>query len=152
MDVRKTQQFDYDGHQYVTSDLNPGVVFIGQELEFNPMTKYFYTDRLVPKKKLTEAEMLEINQLYRVIGHFEHELNELQDPESSPTTKTLLTTLHRLALTHKPAVGALVGALLVILCFCAKDNHKNWKIKFLKIRVIRVAFLFPVRGNSNGSM
>ena len=32
------------------------------------MTKYFYTDRSVPKKKLTEEEMLEINRLYRIIG------------------------------------------------------------------------------------
>ena len=29
VDVRETQQFDYDGHQYVTSDLNPGVVLSG---------------------------------------------------------------------------------------------------------------------------
>jgi len=43
---------------YVTSDLNPGVVFVGSEIEFNPMTKFFYIDRSLPKKKLTEAEML----------------------------------------------------------------------------------------------
>ena len=61
VDVRVTQQFPYQGHQYVTSPLNPGEVFIGDELEFNSMTKYFYTSRSVPKKKLTEPEMLEIN-------------------------------------------------------------------------------------------
>jgi len=44
------------------------------------MTKYFFTDRLVPKKRLTEAEMLEINRLYRIIGHGERQLDELQNP------------------------------------------------------------------------
>jgi len=78
VDVRTTQQLSYGQHKYVTSDLNPGVVFVGNELEFNPMTKYFYTDRSLPKKKLTEAEMLEINRLYRIIGHDEEELGRLQ--------------------------------------------------------------------------
>jgi hypothetical protein len=41
------------------------------------MTKYFYIDRSLPKKKLTEAEMLEINKLYRVIGACEEQLLEL---------------------------------------------------------------------------
>jgi hypothetical protein len=41
------------------------------------MTKYFYLDRTLPKKKLTEAEMLEINKLYRVIGQCVVELNML---------------------------------------------------------------------------
>ena len=62
--------------QYVTSDLNPGVVFPGKELEFNSKTKYFYMDRSLPKKKLTEAEMLEINRLYRVIARDEDELSQ----------------------------------------------------------------------------
>src|SRR5262249_59241963 len=61
VDVRRTQDTSYGQHQYVTSDLNPGVVFLGQEVEFNPMTKYFYTDRSLPKKRLSEKEMLEIN-------------------------------------------------------------------------------------------
>jgi hypothetical protein len=74
VDVRATQELPYDQFEYVTSDLNPGVVFPGHELEFNPMTKYFYTDRTVPKKKLTGAEMLEINRLYRIIGHDEEQL------------------------------------------------------------------------------
>jgi hypothetical protein len=49
-------------------------MFIGRELEFNPMTKYFHTDRTLPKKRLSEAEMLEINRLYRVIGRDEQAL------------------------------------------------------------------------------
>lgn len=43
-------------------------MFIGSELEFNKMTKYFYVDRTLPKKRLSDAEMVEINSLYRVIG------------------------------------------------------------------------------------
>jgi hypothetical protein len=77
VDVRTTRETPYDGRQYVTSDLNPGIVFIGSQLEFNPMTKYFYTDRSLPKKKLSDAEMIEINRLYRIIGRCEKELAEL---------------------------------------------------------------------------
>lgn len=69
VDVRTSQEFPYAGYGYVTSDLNPSEMFVADELEFNAMTKYFYTDRTVPKKKLSEAEMVEINDLYRVIGH-----------------------------------------------------------------------------------
>jgi hypothetical protein len=71
VDVRATQQFPYADHTYVSSDLNPTEMFVASELEFNSMTKYFYTDRSLPKKRLTEAEMLEINSLYRVIGRDE---------------------------------------------------------------------------------
>lgn len=69
VDVRATQDLTYARFPYVTSSLNPTEMFIGGEVEFNAMTKYFYTDRSLPKKKLSEAEMLEINHLYRVIGH-----------------------------------------------------------------------------------
>ena len=71
VDVRATQQFIYDDDNYVTSDLNPTEMFIGRELEFNAMTKYFYVDRTLPKAKLSDAEMQEINRLYRVIGRDE---------------------------------------------------------------------------------
>lgn len=74
VDVRNTQKFPYDGNEYVTSDQNPKVVYIGPELEFNPMTKFFYTNWSVPKKKLNESEMLEINRLYRIIGQDEDKL------------------------------------------------------------------------------
>ena len=60
VDVRATQGCQYDRDPYVTSDLNPGVAFPGSEVEFNSMTKYFYVDRSLPKKKLTEGEMLDI--------------------------------------------------------------------------------------------
>lgn len=106
VDVRKTQELIYENQQYVTSDLNPGEVFLGAELEFNPMTKYFYTDRSVPKKRLTEDEMLQINALYRVIGHCDEELDELQHPEP------VYYKIHDLAMAHKPAV---IGAAAVLL-------------------------------------
>ncbi len=69
VDIRTTQQLIYNG--YVTSNLNPTEMFIGQELEFNANTKYFYVDRTLPKKRLSEAEMIEINSLYRIIGRAE---------------------------------------------------------------------------------
>jgi hypothetical protein len=85
VDVRNTQETIYDQHDYITSDLNPGVVFIGRQCEFNARTKYFYLDRSVPKKKLTQAEMVEINRLYRIIGRCEQQLARLQNPEPAPT-------------------------------------------------------------------
>lgn len=85
VDVRAHQDLVYAKYEYVTSVLNPGVVFIGRELEFNSMTKYFYTNRSLPKCRLSEAEMVEINQLYRTIGRCEDELVQLLAPVSSPT-------------------------------------------------------------------
>jgi hypothetical protein len=86
VDVRTTQEKIYDKFGYVSSDLNPGVMFLGRELEFNSNTKYFYTDRSLPKKKLTEPEMLEINRLYRIIGHCQQQLAQFQNPEPAPET------------------------------------------------------------------
>jgi len=77
VDITKTQEFPYSGSEYVSSDLNPAEAFLGAELEFNAMTKYFYTDRTVPKKRLTADEMAEINHLYRVIGLGEKQLLQL---------------------------------------------------------------------------
>ncbi len=109
VDVRTTQAFIYDQYEYVTSDLNPGVVFISHELEFNEMTKYFYTDRTVPKKRLTEDEMLEINRLYRVIGKCAQQLDDLQNPPSP------VKAFHLWAARHKPIVIAIVAVLFVVL-------------------------------------
>jgi hypothetical protein len=77
VDVRRSQDTSYERHRYVTSDLNPGVAFPGSEVEFNSTTKYFYTDHTLPKKRLSEDEMLEINRLYRIIGRCEQQLAEL---------------------------------------------------------------------------
>ena len=69
VDIRATQELSYQGD--VSSDIDPKEMFIGSELEFNAMTKYFYIDRSLPKKRLSEREIVEINSLYRVLGHNE---------------------------------------------------------------------------------
>jgi hypothetical protein len=84
VDVRQTQTFPYEKQPYITSPLNPGVVFLGPQLEFNSMTKYFYTNYALPKKRLTETEMVEINRLYRIIGRCEKELADLRRPALEP--------------------------------------------------------------------
>jgi hypothetical protein len=112
VDIRTTQEFDYDAFPYVSSDLNPGVVFIGPELEFNPMTKYFYTDRTSPKKKLTEAEMLEINRLYRIIGRCEEKMNETDNLESPADPGSRWAVVHRFAVKHEAVIITLIVALL----------------------------------------
>lgn len=71
VDIRATQELTYAGDRYVTSDLNPTEMFVGNDLEFNAMTKYFYVDRTLPKARLSEGEMIEINNLYRIIGRDE---------------------------------------------------------------------------------
>jgi hypothetical protein len=78
VDVRQSQDLHYANEKYVTSDLNPSVVFLGQDLEFNANTKWFYTNRSLPKHKLTEAQMLEINRLYRIIARCETAIQQLQ--------------------------------------------------------------------------
>jgi hypothetical protein len=88
VDVRQSQELIYDKYQYVSSDLNPNMMFLGRDLEFNAMTKYFYTDRSRPKHKLTEAQMIEINQLYRTIGRCEHEIRRLQPPLATETVQS----------------------------------------------------------------
>lgn len=80
VDVRQSQDLGFAKNKYVTSDLNPGLVFLGSDLEFNGMTKYFYTNRNLPKKRLTEPEMVEINRLYRIIGDFQAKIYQLKYP------------------------------------------------------------------------
>lgn len=118
VDVRTTQQFTYAKFDYVTSDLNPNVVYLGRELEFNSMTKYFYTDRTVPKKKLTETEMLEINGLYRIIGRCEELMADLQPPEQPPAFNLLDLFKSRFY------GGALVLALLLFLVLMALHRRR----------------------------
>jgi hypothetical protein len=113
VDIRSTQTFPYDKHQYVTSDLNPEVVFIGPELEFNSMAKYFYTDRTVPKKKLTEAEMLEINRLYRIIGKCESQLEQIQNPRTPVTVAGRWLGANKMI--TLPAAAVLLVAILLFL-------------------------------------
>ena len=87
-DVRKSQEFPYTS-PWVSSDVTPTMMFRGSDLEFNSMTKLFYTNRGLPKKRLTEAEMVQINSLYRTIGQCKKEIEKLQLPsEVEATTDT----------------------------------------------------------------
>ncbi|MDB6022400.1 MAG: hypothetical protein JWQ04_2257 [Pedosphaera sp.] len=129
VDVRQTQELPYAQSKFVTSDLNPGIVFLGQDLEFNSMTKYFYTNRSLPKRKLTEAEMLEINRLYRIIGKCETEIEQLatQPAEGAQAAKSQGETeeivpgqsfeaIRKIPLQTRKLYGGIgIGALLVIV-------------------------------------
>jgi len=82
VDVRQSQEV-YSARyksKYVASDLNLKMVFLTEEIEFNAATKFFYTNRTLPKRKLTEAEMLQINDLYRIIGRCERAIMRIQNP------------------------------------------------------------------------
>jgi hypothetical protein len=76
VDIRNSQELPYEKFDYVSLKSNPNVVWAGRDLEFNSMTKFFYVDRSLPKKKLTEEEMIQINKLYRIIGRCERVLNQ----------------------------------------------------------------------------
>jgi hypothetical protein len=78
VDIRNTQEAPYDRNDYISTAQHPDLAWVGRECEFNAMTKYFYVDRTVPKKKLTEEEMLDVNRLYRAIGRSEALLTELR--------------------------------------------------------------------------
>jgi hypothetical protein len=121
VDVRATQDLQYGSHQYVTSDQNPGVVFYGRELEFNSMTKYFYVDRSLPKKRLTAPEMLEINRLYRIIGECEKKLNHSEVMVGAVSTETAMSFLSQ----HKPVViGCAAGVLVLLLAVKFMRNRE----------------------------
>ena len=53
----------------------PNVFYRGDDCEFNPQTKFFYTNRELPKKKLSDAEYGELTRLYRFVGKCERDLN-----------------------------------------------------------------------------
>ncbi|MDB6121825.1 MAG: hypothetical protein JWQ71_818 [Pedosphaera sp.] len=110
VDIRTTQDLQYGRHDYVTSDQNPGIAFKGSELEFNSNTKLFYTDRSLPKRKLSESEMVEINRLYRIIGSCEIKLFDLQHPEPPLTKARVFLSAHRPAV-----IGGAVGLVLLLL-------------------------------------
>jgi hypothetical protein len=82
VDIRTSQEYaDYMKHEYVTSNqLHPGIAYRADQVEFNANTKLFYQDRSVPKKRLDEAEMLEVNRLYRVIGKCNAAMQALGQP------------------------------------------------------------------------
>ena len=119
VDVRTTRETAaYDKYEYATSDLNTGIVWPAKQLEFNSMTKYFYTNRTFPKKRLAEAEMVEINRLYKIIGHCEQQLaNESGSPDSSdaPVSDSSAGKRPRLLNPYIGGPAILVLALLLIL-------------------------------------
>jgi hypothetical protein len=120
VDVRKTQDTsNYATNKYITSDMNPGVVFRGDEVEFNSMTKYFYTDRSVPKKKLTEAEMLEINRLYRIIGQCETKL----DPQKAHEQK--MEAVAGFLLKNRAMFIGVTAGLLVLLVIVRRVMNRT---------------------------
>jgi hypothetical protein len=129
-DVRATQKLDYIDAQYVSSDLNPGVCFLGAELEFNPMTKFFYTDRSVPKKRLTEDEMIEVNRLYRIIGQCEEKLGQTSardmasnsggEHDAASAVKSAVAFLSA----HKTTVVSAAAGLLLVSMFILNLRKK----------------------------
>jgi hypothetical protein len=115
VDVRASRETsNYEEHEYVTSDLNPGLVWRGRDLEFNANTKYFYTNRTFPKKKLTEAEMLEINRLYRIIGKCEQQLSPAPKPDADSGSDASAAPEKRKRLLN-PYIGGPAIILLALL-------------------------------------
>ncbi len=121
VDVRATQQFPYDRFEYVTSDLNPGLMFRARDLEFNPMTKYFYTDRSVPKRRLGPSEMAEINRLYRIIGAREQDLARLR--AGTPRKPDAADSVGQQPATTLYVAGGAVLVLLAILVYRRRNGH-----------------------------
>jgi hypothetical protein len=66
--VERTQNLDDGRYEWITSNLNPDVVFRSADKEFNSQTKFFYVDRTLPKKRLTKDEMAQLDVIYRQIG------------------------------------------------------------------------------------
>ena len=60
---------------YMDMEGAPGVFYLSDQCEFNPQTKFFYANRQLPKKKLTDAEYQELVRLYRFVGRCQHDLN-----------------------------------------------------------------------------
>jgi hypothetical protein len=77
VDITKSQELQYLKYEYVATKLHPETAYPGGGLEFNAMTKIFYTDRSVPKRRLTRSEMAAVNRLYRVIGRCKADLVRL---------------------------------------------------------------------------
>jgi hypothetical protein len=71
VDIQATQDVStYEAYPFVSSNLTPGVAFAGKDCEFNSMTKFLYTNRSLPKKRLTPQEMQEVNRLYHIVGTY----------------------------------------------------------------------------------
>jgi hypothetical protein len=116
VDVSRTQEFPYDRFQFVSSDVSPGLMFRGRDLEFNANTKLFYTDRTVPKKRLTPEEMTEINRLYRIIGEREMDLARLRgEAVPAPVTGTETSPAERKLMVSYAAGAVLLAVVTIVL-------------------------------------
>lgn len=61
-------------HDYIDMQGSPNVYYRGTDCEFNSQTKFFYTNRAVPKKRLTDVEYQELVRLYRFLGKCQRDL------------------------------------------------------------------------------
>jgi len=86
VDVRATQQKNYDAKGYLAAGADPGTVYLGDNLEYNPALAYYYSDRTVPKTKLTPGEMEEINALFRTIAECDRQLKSPAAPAAESAT------------------------------------------------------------------
>jgi hypothetical protein len=125
VDVRTSRETaEYDKTEYSTSDINSGLAWKSRDLEFNSMTKYFYTNRTFPKKRLSEGEMVEINRLYRIIGKCEQQLFPAPKAEANSDSGSDGTaTPEKRGRLLKPYIGGpaiLVLALLLIFMYKRK--------------------------------
>ena len=66
--------------EYINMDEAPGVFYRAADCEFNPQTKYFYTSRKVPKKRLSDTEYKELTRLYHLLGQQEKAIAEVPAP------------------------------------------------------------------------
>jgi len=81
VEIQRTRDTSlYETLPWISSPLCPGLMFRGTDVEFNSMTKLFYKDRNLPKRKLTDDEMNRVNILYRKIGIYQAFLIRLGHP------------------------------------------------------------------------
>jgi hypothetical protein len=130
VEIQKTQDLSYGKSEYVALESDKNFLYPGKQLEFNPMTKYFYIDRSVPKKKLSESEMAAINQLYRVIGRCEKELAALKkpDPSEAASSDGIAALMEKAPLSpekQKYAVIGLIGFLLLMIIYRAANKRAD---------------------------
>jgi hypothetical protein len=78
--IERSQEPYGSQYEWVTSNLTPGLVFRSADCEYNAATKFFYMDRTVPKKKLTQPEMLRLDAIYHQIGVYSAYLLRLGHP------------------------------------------------------------------------
>ncbi|MBE7210460.1 MAG: hypothetical protein INR65_05530, partial [Gluconacetobacter diazotrophicus] len=66
--------------EYVYIQSVPNVYYRAADCEFNPQTKFFFTSRTVPKKKLTDTEYAELTRLYHLLGQQQKAIDNVPSP------------------------------------------------------------------------